>query len=307
MDTRVAIVEAGRIVRNDDAGIVVPWWSFTKTLIAAAALALARDGALRLDDRLPGRPYSLRLLLQHRAGLADYSGLASYHDAVSRDESAWPWQSLMQAADAERLRFEPGRGWGYSNIGYLIARQHLEALCGENLNALLRRLVFDPLEIAGPRVALARGDLDGVALGEIRSYDPQWVYHGLVVGPLHDAAQLLHWLLTTDFLPADLLAEMIGGWPLGGAIEGRPWRTAAYGLGVMTGTGPESSRVIGHSGGGPGSVIAVYHHPDATAPFTAAAFSPGEEIGRVETEAFAPRPSSRVRINRPAAVPSASG
>lgn len=268
----------------------MPWWSFTKTLIAAAALALVRDGALRLDDLLPGRPYSFRLLLQHRAGLADYGGLKGYHDAVSRDEAAWPSPALMQAADAERLRFEPGHGWSYSNIGYLIARQHLEALCGENLNALLRRLVFDPLQIAGPRVALTRGDLDGVTLGSISSYDPQWVYHGLVVGPLHDAALLLHRLLTTDFLPADLLAEMNRGWPLGGAIEGRPWRTTAYGLGVMTGTGPDNSRVIGHTGGGPGSVIAVYHHRHATPPFTAAAFSSGEEAGRVEAEAMALRP-----------------
>lgn len=289
MKTGVAIVEAGRIVRNDDAEMVVPWWSFTKTLMAAAALALARDGALRLDDLLPGRPYSLRLLLQHRAGLADYGGLKSYHEAVSRDEAAWPSPVLMQAADAERLRFGPGRGWGYSNIGYLFARQHLEALCGENLDALLRRLVFDPLGIAEPRVALARGDLDGVTLGSISSYDPQWVYHGLVVGPLQDAALLLHRLLTADFLPADLLAEMTSGWPVGGAIEGRPWRTTAYGLGVMTGTGFENSRVIGHTGGGPGSVIAVYHHPDAIPPFTTAAFSPGEGTGQVESEAFALR------------------
>ena len=173
---KVAIVEAGRIVRNDDAEIVVPWWSFTKTLIAAATLALARDGALRLDDRLPGRPYSLRLLLQHRAGLADYGGLKRYHDAVSRDEAAWPYQALLQEADAERLRYEPGQGWDYSNIGYLLARQHLEALCGENLDALLRRLVFDPLGIAGPRVAFTRSDLDGVTLGSVSSYDPQWVY-----------------------------------------------------------------------------------------------------------------------------------
>lgn len=289
MSTAVAIVEAGRIVRSDGAEIVVPWWSFTKTLIAAAALALVRDGALRLDDLLPGRPYSLRLLLQHRAGLADYGGLKRYHDAVSRDETAWSSPALMQAADAERLRFEPGRGWDYSNIGYLLARQHLEALCGENLDALLRRLVFDPLEIAAPRVALTRGDLDGVTLGSIDSYDPQWVYHGLVVGPLHDAALLLHRLLTTDFLPADLLTEMTSGWPVDGVVGGRPWRTTAYGLGVMTGTGPENSRVIGHTGGGPGSVIAVYHQPDAIPPFTTAAFSPGEDTGQVESEAFALR------------------
>lgn len=289
MDTRIAIVEAGRIVRSDGAHIVVPWWSFTKTLIAAAALVLARDGALRLDDLLSGRPYSLRLLLQHRAGLTDYGGLKSYQDAVSRDEASWSCQTLMQEVDADRLRFEPDRGWGYSNIGYLIVRQHLEALCGEDLCALLRRLVFDPLGIAGSRVALARGDLDGVTLGSIRSYDPQWVYHGLVVGPLHDAALLLHRLLTTDFLPRDLLAEMASGRPVGGAIEGRPWCTTAYGLGVMTGTGPRNSRVIGHTGGGPGSVIAVYHHPDATPSFTAATFSPGEDAGRVESEAFALR------------------
>ena len=188
MSTAVAIVEAGRIVRSDGAEIAVPWWSFTKTLIAAAVLALVRDGALRLDDLLPGRPYSLRLLLQHRAGLADYGDLKRYHDAVSRDETAWSSPALMQAVDAERLRYEPGQGWGYSNIGYLIARLQLEALCGENLNALLRRLVFDPLAIAAPRVALTRGDLNGVALGSIRSYDPQWVYHGLVVGTLPDAA-----------------------------------------------------------------------------------------------------------------------
>lgn len=286
MSRALAIVEAERIVRNDDAEIVVPWWSFTKTLIAAAALALARDGALRLDDPLPGRPYSLRLLLQHRAGLADYGGVKRYHDAVSRDEAAWPPHALLQEADAERLRYEPGHGWGYSNVGYFLARQHLEALCDEDLDALLTRLVFDPLQIAGARVALTRGDLVGVNLGSLSSYDPRWVYHGLVVGPLRDAAMVLHRLLMTDFLPSDLLAEMTSGWPLGGAIEGRPWRTTAYGLGVMTGTGPESARVIGHTGGGPGSVIAVYHHPDATPSFTAAAFSPGEDVGSVEAEAF---------------------
>ncbi len=72
MDIAVAIATTGRIIRNDGADAVVPWWSFTKTLISTAALALVRDGVLRLDDRLPERPYSLRMLLQHRAGLADY-------------------------------------------------------------------------------------------------------------------------------------------------------------------------------------------------------------------------------------------
>ena len=47
----------------------VPWWSFTKTALAAAALQLVARGQLGLDDRIDGRPYTLRQLLQHRAGV----------------------------------------------------------------------------------------------------------------------------------------------------------------------------------------------------------------------------------------------
>src|ERR1019366_1353650 len=122
MDIAVAIATTERIIRNDGADAVVPWWSFTKTLISTAALALVRDGVLRLDDRLPGRPYSLRMLLQHRAGLADYGDLRDYHEAVSRDDNAWPSEMLMERVDAERLWFEPGQGWAYSNIGFRAAR-----------------------------------------------------------------------------------------------------------------------------------------------------------------------------------------
>ena len=61
--------------------------------------------------------------------------------------------------------------------------------------------------LPGLGLPVTRSDLDGVALGSIRSYDPQWVYHGLVVGPLHDAALLLHRLLTTDFLPGIFLLK----------------------------------------------------------------------------------------------------
>jgi CubicO group peptidase (beta-lactamase class C family) len=287
MDIAVATIEAGRVNGNDAGNAVVPWWSFTKTLISAAVLALVRDGVLRLDDRLPGRSDTLRLLLQHRAGLADYGELRSYHEAVSRDEKAWPSAILLERADVGSLRFKPGEGWAYSNIGYLIVRRHLESVCGEGLDVLLKRVVFDPLEVVGPRIALTRGDLDGVVLG--RSYDPQWVYHGLAVGSLREAARLLDRVLTTDFLPAQLLAEMCTAWPVGGAIEERPWQTTGYGLGVMTGTDMKGSRVIGHSGGGPGSVIAVYHRPDRNPPRTVAAFSPGNDIGRVESAAFGER------------------
>ena len=64
----------------------VPWWSFTKTVMAAAALVLVARGRLDLDGPVPGRPFVLRHLLQHTAGIASYGGLAAYHEAVGRGE-----------------------------------------------------------------------------------------------------------------------------------------------------------------------------------------------------------------------------
>ena len=49
----------------------VPWWSFTKTILAAASLRLVAQGRLELDKPVAGKPYTLRYLLQHRAGLGD--------------------------------------------------------------------------------------------------------------------------------------------------------------------------------------------------------------------------------------------
>ena len=48
-------------------GVRVPWWSFTKTVIAAACLRAAGDGLLSLDEPLPAGGYTLRRLLRHEA------------------------------------------------------------------------------------------------------------------------------------------------------------------------------------------------------------------------------------------------
>jgi hypothetical protein len=67
-------------------------------------------GALALDAQLPARPYTLRQLLQHRAGLRDYGPLAAYHDAVARGDSPWDDATLMHEVQADDLLFEPERG-----------------------------------------------------------------------------------------------------------------------------------------------------------------------------------------------------
>jgi len=300
MESSLAIVENGTLVANRGGDTVVPWWSFTKTVIAAAALCLVRDNRLALDDPLAGRPFTLRQLLQHNAGVANYGWIAEYHAAVARDDEPWPVATLLARAEADRLRYAPGEGWSYSNIGYLYVRELMERACGNDLDTVLRTLVLAPLGIAGPRIAMTRADLADVAMGA-RSYHPGWVYHGLMVGRLADAALLLDRLLTGDLLPPALHDAMRRAYTIDVDIAEGRWHTARYGLGLMCGLARNGEAVMGHTGRGPGSTIAVYRVL-AAPPFTAAVFRLTEEAGQVEEAAFRPR-STAASESTPASRP----
>ena len=245
-------------------------------MIAAAVLRLADGGALDLDALDPAG-YSPRQLLQHTSGLPDYGGLVDYHAAVAVNATPWSVETLLARLGDRRL-FQPGEGWAYSNIGYLVLRRRLEAATGEPLGEALRRLVLAPLGVSAT-LAATPGDLDGVA-GVQPGYHPDWVYHGLVVGTLADAARLLDGILAGRLFPAARVAEMTASHPVGPAIPGRPWTTLGYGLGVMT---PDigDRRVVGHTGGGPSSVVSVF----ASEGRVAAAFAPGDDAGAVERAA----------------------
>jgi CubicO group peptidase (beta-lactamase class C family) len=286
MEHSFAVVEAGALTKAHGLDQPVPWWSFTKTILAAAALALVRDGRLALDRSIQGRPFTLRQLLRHQSGLADYGGLAAYHEAVARGDEPWPVSELLERTGARRLRYEPGQGWGYSNIGYLTVRELIEETAGEDLHMAISRLVLRPLDINGARIARTPADLAGVAMGAASSYHPGWAYHGLAVGPLRDAALLLDRLMTGTLLPPDLLEAMRQAHPVSEPNPSRPWSRPGskprYGLGLMSGIASSGHKAMGHTGAGPGSVIAVYHRPDAAPPLTAAAFAFGGDIGQVE-------------------------
>jgi CubicO group peptidase (beta-lactamase class C family) len=281
-----AVVRDGVVTEGCGADMAVPWWSFTKTVLAAAALVLVRDGLLALDDPLPDKPYTLRHLLQHRSGLANYGGLAAYHEAVARGDEPWPVPMLLARTEAERLRYPAGQGWDYSNIGYLAVRQIIETTTGLGLDAALRGLVLLPLRIPSARIASNNADLDGVAMGEAQNYHPGWVYHGLMVGPVAEAALLLDRLLGGDLLPAPFMSEMLKVHAVPGPVPDRPWLSPGYGLGLMIGEVRSGQRVAGHTGGGPGSTIAVYRSQSRPSPRTAAFFATSEEQARTEEQGF---------------------
>ena len=63
-----SLVSNGQQPTSDQSELVVPWWSFTKTILAVTALSLVRDGRVGLDTPIPDQPFTLRQLLRHRQG-----------------------------------------------------------------------------------------------------------------------------------------------------------------------------------------------------------------------------------------------
>lgn len=278
---RSILLRDGAVVAQQDADTHVPWWSVGKTIIASAATVLLDRRALALDAPLAGRPYTLRHLLQHTSGLPDYGGLRAYHDAVARGDPPWPIERVRAEARANKLLFAPGSDFAYSNIGYREAADLVTVAAGMPLADALSTLVLAPAGAATSRLAITRADLAHVEMGNAAGYDPGWVYHGLVVGPLREAALTIDAILAGRLFCPALLSEMMTVRSVGGPIPGRPWTNPGYGLGIMSGRWGTLA-VSGHTGGGPGSVNAVYTSFIGGHRFTAATFSVGPDGDAVE-------------------------
>lgn len=175
-----------------------------------------------------------------------------------------------------------GRLRRYSNFGYLLIGRLIERLTDLALDDAVIQRALSPLGISNVRFAKTRADLQTSPLGRASNYDPAWVYHGLLIGPISQAALFLDRLLCADLLCAGLLKEMQTARTLGGPIPGRPWVTPGYGLGLMHGSIDGGYSLSGHTGCGPGSVIAVYRICDGDASACCAAFEADASEGAVE-------------------------
>jgi D-alanyl-D-alanine carboxypeptidase len=132
------------------------WASVGKTWVAIAALQLVEEGALSLDARLstwdadfPGaEAIRVEHLLRHTSGLYSFQ-----EDPELRARRGYKAPAeLLAAARARPLSFCPGTGWAYSNTGYMLLGQILEAIDGRPLSAILQSRIADRLGLRDVRV-----------------------------------------------------------------------------------------------------------------------------------------------------------
>ena len=211
----------------------------------------------------------------------------------------WSREDLRTAVEAGRLRYPPGNGWAYSNVGYMMVRERVEAAMGQPLGETLDRLVLQPLGLKQARLAETPADLASVEMGSAFGYHPGWVYHGLLVGPLSEAGLLLDRL--SRLLPPSRLAAMRTLTPLPQFAS--PLHPApSYGLGLMSPYG-DAARACGHTGGGPRSSIAVYRFEQTCPARTVAVFGTVEDGAVVEAEAFRRGENQRTKRKTPTSRP----
>ncbi|WP_437783447.1 serine hydrolase domain-containing protein [Sorangium sp. So ce1097] len=170
--------------------------SNSKAFTAAVVLQLVGEGKVDLDapietylpnlvrgEGIDGNDITVRQLLQHTSGLADYDGLLLTGDFSSLRNTYFSPRELLDAALAEGSQFPPGDRWDYSNTNYILAGLLIEKVTGRPLNEEITRRIID-------RIGLRNTYLPDVGEQGIRGCHPRGYHADSVDGPMVDATEL---------------------------------------------------------------------------------------------------------------------
>jgi len=259
----------GRSLRPDDAFRIA---SVTKSVTAAVAAKLALEGRLILDGpladqlapellerwrSLDGLPRTTpRQLLAHTSGLPDYFQDEAFVARVRREPNReWHPVELVDHVAAHRVPlFPPGKGFRYSDTGYVVVGILLEQITGQPLHTVYRQVAFDPLGMGrtwlegheparGLEVAHHyHGELDMTTL----SPTIDWAAGGLVT-TAPDLASFVRGLWSGAILDPDGI-EQLTRWTAGASFPpGHAIRYDDYGLGIGR-VAVEGVELVGHTG-----------------------------------------------------------
>ena len=272
--------------------------SIGKTFVAATALALAHERKLTLDDRLEqwlgdeawyerlpnGNDITLRQLLSHSAGIIDHVFDPDFRARmremrterpgrpIDRDAYLRPLELIEFALDKEPL-FPAGRGYSYTDTGYLLVGLVIERAAGATYYEEVQRRFIEPLGLTLTEPSNRR-QLAGLAAGYLEPdnaftlpekmldangalvFNPagEWTGGGLIT----NSKDLVRWALALyggSAIEGDYLGELLESGYRGEDAE------ADYGLAVYVESW-EVGLAYGHGGWFPGYNGYMRYFPD---------------------------------------------
>ncbi|MEQ5977609.1 serine hydrolase domain-containing protein [Bacillus cereus] len=243
--------------------------SVTKTFIATVLLQLAGENRLNLDDSIEkwlpgvvqgngydGNQITIRQILNHTSGIAEYLKSKDYD--IMDTKKLYTAEELVKMGISLPPDFAPGKGWSYSNTGYVILGMLIEKVTGNSYAEEVENRIVEPLELSNtflpgnstviPGTNHARGyeRYDGESELKDVTYSYPGSSDGDIISTADDLNKFFSYLLSGKLLKEQQLKQMLTTVPTGTeVIDG-------YGLGIYETKLPNGVSIWGHAGASPG-------------------------------------------------------
>ena len=258
--------------------------SITKNFVAALTLKLTEEGTLSPDDQLlkwlPDYPHidpeiTIRQLLNHTSGIYMLWNNDDLWEAMNEDRTkVWTPEEVLEYI--KEPHFLPGESWGYSNTNYLLMAMIIEKATGETLGALLKKHLWEPLNLQHYYLWLedsipenqAHIFGDDFQFGSSKTdltFEPRASHESITFGSsgiVTTALDLAKWsqaLYEGKLLSEKSMQEMLD------FVEFDPlYNMSAYGLGVQLFTSniAPGTKALGHGGASIGSATYMIYLPE---------------------------------------------
>ncbi|KAA0774949.1 MULTISPECIES: serine hydrolase domain-containing protein [Bacillus] len=246
--------------------------SVTKTFTATTVLQLVGENRVQLDDPIEkwlpgliqgngydGNQITIRQLLNHTSGIAEY--LKSKDADIMNSKKTYAAEEIVKIGLALPPDFSPGKGWSYSNTGYVILGMIIEKITGNSYAEEIEKRIIEPLELSNtflpgnspviPGKNHARGYMKIDETSELKDmtyYNPSLANSaGDMISDADDLNKFFSSLLGGKLLKETQLKEMLTTVPTEREDIGH-----GYGLGIYETKLPNGVSVWGHTGGIPG-------------------------------------------------------
>ncbi|MGR5911309.1 serine hydrolase domain-containing protein [Bacillus pacificus] len=248
--------------------------SVTKTFVATVLLQLAGENRLNLDDSIEkwlpgviqgngydGKQITIRQVLNHTSGIADY--IQSKDFDIMDTKKSYTAEEFVKMGISLPPDFAPGKGWSYSNTGYVLLGILIEKVTGNSYAEEIEDRIIEPLDLSNtflpgnssviPGTKHARGYVQPDGASELKdvTYSNPGSSDGEMISTADDLNKFFSYLLGGKLLKEQQLKQMLTTVPTG--REGMD----GYGLGIFETKLPNGVSIWGHTGGALGFTTLV--------------------------------------------------
>ncbi|MDA2434948.1 serine hydrolase [Bacillus cereus] len=238
--------------------------SVTKTFIATVLLQLSGENRLNLDDSIEkwlpgviqgngydGNQITIRQILNHTSGIADYVNSKDFD--IMDTKKSYTAEEFVKMGISLPPDFAPGKGWSYSNTGYVLLGILIEKVTGNSYAEEVENRIIEPLDLSNtflpgnssviPGTKHARGyfQLDGASELKDVTYINPGSSDGDMISTADDLNKFFSCLLGGKLLKEQQLKQMLTTVPTDREGTG-------YGLGIYETKLPNGDSVWGHQG-----------------------------------------------------------